>query len=183
VKCFFYSSTLLRCVNAIRIALALKVETPTTMNDFRTISCCNVMYKYISKVIMNRLNEIFLKIIGPTQNAFVLRRQIFDAILLTQKLMLDYHLASYMSRCALEIDIKKAFDIVSCDFILTGLRAIGAPGVMVRWIEVCMSTTYFSMAMNGENHGLFPSFKGLQQDDSLSSYFFCFGYKRFRRHS
>jgi hypothetical protein len=141
------------------------------------------MYKYISKVIMNRLKEIFLKIIGPTQNAFVLRRQIFDAILLTQKLMLDYHLASYMSRCALEIDIRKAFDIVSCDFILTGLRAIGVPGVMVRWIEVCMSTTYFSIAMNEENHGLFPSSKGFQQDDSLSFYFFCFGYKRFRRHS
>jgi len=40
-----------------------------------------------------------------------------------------------------------------------------------------MSTTYFSMAMNGENHGLFPSSKGLQQDDSLSSYFFVLAIK------
>jgi len=91
--------------------------------------------------------------------------------------MLDYHLDSYMSRCALEIDIRKAFDIVSWDFILTGLRDIGVPGVMVKWIEVYMSTTYFFMAMNGENHGLFPSSKGLQQDDSLSSYFFVLAIK------
>jgi hypothetical protein len=32
------------------------------------------------------------------------------------------------------------------------LRAIGVPGVLGRWIEVYMSTTHFSMAMNEESH-------------------------------
>jgi hypothetical protein len=55
MKYFFEFSTFLRCVNATRIALVLKVENLVTMNDFKPISCCNVMYKCISKVIMSKL--------------------------------------------------------------------------------------------------------------------------------
>lgn len=83
VRYFFDSSTLLRCVNATRIVLLPKIMTLTTMNDFRSIPCCNVMYKYIFKVIMNGLKGIFPVIIGPTQTAFVLGRKISNVILLT----------------------------------------------------------------------------------------------------
>jgi hypothetical protein len=55
VKYFFELFTLPRCVNATRIALVPKVENHVTMNDFRPISYCNVMYKCISKVIVSRL--------------------------------------------------------------------------------------------------------------------------------
>jgi hypothetical protein len=32
------------------------------------------------------------------------------------------------------------------------LMAIGASNIMVRWIEICMSTTNFLVAMNEESH-------------------------------
>jgi hypothetical protein len=178
---FFYSSTLLRSVNATKIALVPKVETSTTINDFRPISyCCNVKYKCISKVIVNRLKRIFLEVIGSVQTVFVPGRKIFDSILLTQELMHNYHLASSMTRCALKIDFTKAFNMVSWDFIRTGLRAIGVPGAMVRWIEICMSMTHFFMAMNGESHGFFPSSRGLRQGDLLSLYLFVLAMKGLR---
>ena len=101
------------CINATRIVLVPKVETLTTMDDFRHISCCNVMYKYISKVIVNRLKGIFSDVIRPAQIVFVPERQISNAILLTQELMHNYHSISSMTRYAWKIDIMKNFDIVS----------------------------------------------------------------------
>jgi len=71
--------------------------------------------------------------------------------------MYNYQLVSPMPRCDLKIDIRKAFDTVSWEFILTALRAIGVSGAMVRWIEVCIYTTHFYVAMNGKSHGFFPS--------------------------
>jgi len=65
VRYFFDTNTLHRCVNAIRIALVPKIEVSTIMKDFRPISYYNVMYKYISKVIVSRLKGIFPNVIGP----------------------------------------------------------------------------------------------------------------------
>jgi hypothetical protein len=83
MKYFFEFSTFLRCVNATRIALVPKVENLVTMNDFRPISCCNVMYKCITKVIMSKLQLILPYVIGPSQTAFMSKRHILYAILLT----------------------------------------------------------------------------------------------------
>jgi hypothetical protein len=66
MRYFFATSTLPRCVNATRINLVSKIEALTTMNDFRPISCCNAMNKYISKVIVSRLKEFFSNVISPT---------------------------------------------------------------------------------------------------------------------
>jgi len=113
VRYFFDTNTLPKCVNSTRIALVPKIEAPTTMNNFRLISSCNVMYKCIYKVIVSRLKEIFLNVIGPTQTAFVPCRKISDVILLTRELMHNYHLVSPVPKCALKINIRKAFDMLN----------------------------------------------------------------------
>ena len=71
MKYFFELFTLPRCVNATRIALVPKVENHVTMNDFRPISYCNVMYKCISKVIVSRLQLILPDVIRPSQTSFL----------------------------------------------------------------------------------------------------------------
>ncbi|KAG6780113.1 hypothetical protein POTOM_012965 [Populus tomentosa] len=127
IKYFFDHTTLPRCVNATRIALVPKVENPTCMDDYRPISCCNVMYKCISKIMVARLKTILPEVIGPSQSAFVPGRQISDNILLTQELMHNYHLNRGPARCALKVDLRKAFDTISWPYILMGLKAIGIP--------------------------------------------------------
>ena len=72
-----------------------------------------------------------------------------------------------MSRCALKIDFRKAFDTINWELILLGLRTIGVPISMIRWIEVYMSIIHFSMAMNEELHGFFQSARGIRQGDCL----------------
>jgi hypothetical protein len=83
MRLFFDTLTLPKCVNATRIALVPKIENPISVNDFRLISYCNVMYKCISKVIVNKLKVIIPNVICPSQTIFVSGHQITNAILLT----------------------------------------------------------------------------------------------------
>jgi hypothetical protein len=146
---FFTNNTLPRCVNATRVDLVPKVENPSCMNDFRPISCCNVLYKYISKIIVSRLKTALDEVIGPSQSAFLPGRNISDAILLTQELMHNSHLSNGPANCALKIDLRKAFDTVSWEFILAGLEAIAIPQCMITWIKICISTAHYTINMNG----------------------------------
>ncbi|GJV40598.1 zinc knuckle CX2CX4HX4C containing protein [Tanacetum coccineum] len=72
--------------------VAAVLNSPTRVNDYRPISCCNVMFKCISKIIADRIKESLKVLVSPNQSAFVPGRSIADNILLTQELMHNYHL-------------------------------------------------------------------------------------------
>ncbi|GJY63106.1 putative RNA-directed DNA polymerase, eukaryota, reverse transcriptase zinc-binding domain protein [Tanacetum coccineum] len=89
VREFFVNGRLLKELNHTIIALIPKVSSPSRVNDFRPISCCNVLFKCVSKVISNRIKESLKTLISPNQSAFVPGRRISDNILLTHELMIN----------------------------------------------------------------------------------------------
>ncbi|GJT46976.1 sodium/hydrogen exchanger 6 [Tanacetum coccineum] len=91
VRDFFTNGRLLKETNHTILALIPKVSTPLRINDYRPISCCNAIYKCISKVITNRIKIGLGLIVSDNQSAFVLGRRISDNILLTQELIHGYH--------------------------------------------------------------------------------------------
>ena len=115
ISYFFSNNSLSRCVNATRVALVPKQEHPSYTNDFRPISCCNVLYKCISKLLVIRLKAALVDVFGPSQSAFLPSRNISDAILLTQELPCNYHHNKGPAWSALKVDLKKAFDTVRLD--------------------------------------------------------------------
>lgn len=78
----------------------------------------------------------------------------------------------HLTRCALKLDITKAFDTVRWDFIIQTLRDMRIPELFIFWIRKCISTASFSVCINGELEGFFTSTRGLRQGCSLSPILF-----------
>ncbi|GKA63930.1 sodium/hydrogen exchanger 6 [Tanacetum coccineum] len=152
---FFVNSKLLKELNHTIISLIPKVTTPARINDYRPISCCNVLYKCISKIIVNRNKEGLGDLVSKNQSAFFLGRKILDNILLTQELMRNYHRRSGPPRCDFKVDIQKAYDIVDRQFLKTIIVGFGFHPKMVKWIMVCASSTSYSICVNGNINGWF----------------------------
>ncbi|KAL0381644.1 UNVERIFIED_CONTAM: hypothetical protein Sangu_0228700 [Sesamum angustifolium] len=66
-------------------------------------------------------------------------------------------------RCALKVDLRKAYDTVEWDFLFATLRMFGFPAVFIRWIEECVTSAHFSIYVNGGVHGFFAGARGLRQ--------------------
>ncbi|GJX24671.1 hypothetical protein Tco_0230967 [Tanacetum coccineum] len=113
VRDFFINGKLLQEINHTLLALIPKVTTPSCINDYCPISCCNALYKCISKIITNRLKDDLDDVVSNNQSAFVPGRCISDNILITQEIMHNYHLNRGPPRCAFKVDIQKAYDTVN----------------------------------------------------------------------
>jgi hypothetical protein len=91
---------------------------------FRPISWCNVVHKTITYFLANTLLLGLDDVISSNQGAFIPKRSIAQNVLLAQELVRDYHKEKGKARRALKIDIMKAYDSMSWEFIL---KCLGAP--------------------------------------------------------
>lgn len=133
------------------LVLIPKVKCPKTMSQYRPIASSNVIYKILAKVLINRLK----KVISDNQSAFVDGKHIQDNILVVHEILhsLLHQKKEDQAGMAIKLDMAKAYDRVEWDYLLSMMTKMGFAPVYCRWIEECISSTLFSILVNGNPMG------------------------------
>ena len=179
-KEFHEQGRFVKHLNATFLVLIPKKQTVEDLKDLRPISLVGGLYKILTKVLANRIKRVLDKVISKSQNAFVEGRQILDAVLIANEIV-DSTLRRKECGLICKLDIEKAYDSISWEFLFQVMGKMGFGDRWMSWIKWCISTASFSVLVNGSPTGFFPSSRGLRQGDPLSPYLFVIGMETLSR--
>ena len=113
---FYEDGCFVPSLNATFLVLIPKKRDVEDLRDFRPIILFEgrrggPLYKWLAKVLANRLKLVLAKVISNTQNVFVEGRQIVDTMLIANE-TIDSILKSKVGAILCKLDIEKAYDHV-----------------------------------------------------------------------
>ncbi|XP_057779536.1 uncharacterized protein LOC130998119 [Salvia miltiorrhiza] len=172
VRAFFLNSYLPAGCNASTLILIPKKDIVDSVADLRPIILSNFFFKIISKILATRLSVVAAAGVSPNQFGFISGRSIHDCIMLGSEGFCCMNRTGRRSNMACKIDIHKAFDTMSWDFIFQVLRVNGYHERFIRWISIIFTSARISILYNGQLSGYFACSRGVRQGDPLSPILF-----------
>ncbi|XP_058760550.1 uncharacterized protein LOC131633894 [Vicia villosa] len=173
VSQFFLQGWIPKGYNANSIVLIPKSKDAETLSDYRPIALANFKFKIITKILADRLASLLPSLISFEQKGFIKGRNIRDGIFLTSEAINLLNNKSFSGNIAMKIDITKAFNSISWQFILKTLNSFGFCSIFCNWISTILHSATLSINFNGKLAGYFSCSNGVRQGDPLSPLLFC----------
>ncbi|KAA3485757.1 reverse transcriptase [Gossypium australe] len=160
-------------LNNTLIVLIPKKSHPEDFSQFRPISLCSVLYKLVMKVIANRFKVVFPNFISPEQAGFIAGRNISDNVIIAQEVIHSMRSKKASKNwMAIKLDLEKAYDRISWEFIHLSLVATGIPEGLRKVIMNAISSSTMQILWNGVPSRSFKPVRGIRQGCPLSPYLF-----------
>ncbi|KAF2324181.1 hypothetical protein GH714_009418 [Hevea brasiliensis] len=149
-------------INHTHICLLPKVKSPKFIGQYGPINLCNVIFKIISKVIANRLKEIFGGVMDEAQSAFMRRHLITDIVLVVFELFHHMKMRGHLYRpsMSLKLDVVKDYDRVEWPYLEVVMLRLGLSLVSVSLVMNCVKIVSYVILLNGTHVGPFSLTKG-----------------------
>ena len=119
-----------------------------TLDRFRPIALCNVVYKIISKVIANRLKALLLALVLEEKNGYVEGIQILNNIIQAHEVVHSLKRNKHTGMI-IQLDLVKVDNKLSWSYISTVLRAYEFNQNWIRWVMALVTKANFSTLING----------------------------------
>lgn len=133
---FFAEVSLPRDVASTLMVLLPKTDSTQTFANYQPISLCNFLNKIFTRVIRAKLKPLLPKIISEEQFTFVQGLEVIDNVLLVHELLqyLDKKVRGH--NLLFKLDMMKAFDRVSWEFLKL---LLGWFGFHSRFVDLVMN--------------------------------------------
>ncbi|KAF3778438.1 Transposon TX1 uncharacterized protein [Nymphaea thermarum] len=152
----FKTGKLERKIHRTHLVLVPEKQDAVSITEFRPIAQCNVIYKTISKIMVNRMKGVVGRIVNADQGAFIPRRVIQDQLLLVHELMHSLE-RSHSPPVVLKLDVTKAYDKHYASF-----------KEWIKKIRICVSSVSFALVLNRREGRFFDGSRGLRQGAPMS---------------
>ena len=113
---FYENGKFVKSLHATFMVLFPKKFGAEDLGDFKPISLVGSLYKWLAKVLANRIKKVVGKVVFKAQGAFVEGRQILDAVLIANE-AIDSTLKNNENDILCKLDIEKAYDNVDWSFL------------------------------------------------------------------
>jgi hypothetical protein len=160
-----------------KIRLIPKKGDLTKIGNWRPISLLNCFYKLISRVFTNRLKKVIDKITRVGQYGYSARKQCQEVLLGIIKNIHETK-KQQLRGALISLDIKKAFDSISHDFLSEALKFFGFGNTFITWIKLlCTGRNACIIFKENKLGKKFTLERGNAQGDTISPFLFNICYQ------
>lgn len=117
-KGFFTAFSLPSRSKSNKYNINIKKDRSKKVTGFRPISSCNISYKFISKLVADRLCLVLRKFIAALQYAFIQNRDIHDNILIASEILSTFSKhRKIKGNMAIKLVMEKVYDRLIGNFL------------------------------------------------------------------
>jgi hypothetical protein len=151
------------------ISILYKKGDSRDIKNYRPVSLLTIDYKVITKVLKSRLSRVIGGLVHPDQACGIPKRSINDQLFNIQAVI---ERASSSGGALVAIDLRKAYDLISHDFMHEVLRDMNFGENFRKWIKILYQDPESMVLVNGFLSESFKVGRSVRQGCPLSTQLF-----------